>query len=244
MKTIAITIDVEQDCPPFLTTMKGIEVGLHKLLNLFKQTQITTTFFTTGQIATLYPDIISQIPKNGYELGCHGYMHERFDKIGFEEAIYAIDTSKKILERFGTEVTSFRAPNLQFPEKYLEILYKNGFYLDSSQASYKPPFPKKINVTHDIIRVPVSITSSLLRLPLHIIIPVIERMHHPVLFVHPWEFIDMSKTSVRWDCKFRTGEKALENLDAIINHFKKKNYEFVTMKSMGENYLNKTGSYH
>lgn len=237
MKIIAITIDVEQDCPPFLATMKGIEEGMPKLLNLFKHYQITPTFFTTGQIAQLYPDIISQIPKNGYELGCHGYLHERFDKIDINEANYAITTSKKILENFGTSVTSFRAPNLQFPEKYLKILEKNDFNLDSSEASYKYPFNKKTYQTGNIVRIPTSITSSVLRLPLGIILPMIERMHNSVLFVHPWEFVDMSKSSIRWDCKFRTGKKALDNLASIIEHFKNKNYEFVTMKQMGANFL-------
>ena len=82
MKKIAITIDVEQDCPPFLETMRGIEEGLPRLMELFRNKNIKATFFTTGRIAERYPEAIAQIPENGHELGCHGYAHERFDRLG------------------------------------------------------------------------------------------------------------------------------------------------------------------
>lgn len=236
MKKIAITIDVEQDCPPFLETMRGIEEGLPRLMELFRNKNIKATFFTTGRIAELYPEAIAQIPENGHELGCHGYAHERFDRLDKEQASAAIAKAKEVLENLGPTIRSFRAPNLKFPLEYVAILQENGFKIDSSIAKYKPPFPRKSYMTEDIMRIPASITSSFLRLPLHIILPLVDYMHDPVLFVHPWEFVDMSKTPIRWDCKFNTGKIALENLSAVIAHFKVKEYSFLTMSEMATEY--------
>ena len=51
MKNITITIDVEEDCPPMLTSTRGMEEGLPKLLDLFKKEGIKATFFVTGMMA-------------------------------------------------------------------------------------------------------------------------------------------------------------------------------------------------
>jgi peptidoglycan/xylan/chitin deacetylase (PgdA/CDA1 family) len=232
MERIAITIDVEQDCPPFLETMRGIEEGLPRLMELFRNKEIKTTFFTTGKVAELYPEAIVQITEDGHELGCHGYVHERFDRVNKEQAGIAIAKAKEILEDISPSIVSFRAPNLQFPPEYMEILQGNGFKIDSSIAKYKPPFPGKSYMIGDITRIPASITSSFLRLPLPMILPILDNMHDPVLFVHPWEFVDMSHSPIRWDCKFNTGKFALKNLSAVILHFKTKGYNFLTMSEM------------
>ncbi|MBC7085827.1 MAG: polysaccharide deacetylase family protein [Methanomethylovorans sp.] len=234
MKKITITIDVEQDCPPFLNTMHGIEKGLPRLMELFMNTEIKTTFFTTGEVATLYPRLIEEIVENEHELGCHGYAHERFDRLNKQQARNAIFKAKKLLENFDSTVTSFRAPNLKFPHEYIEILQENDFKIDSSIAKYKPPFPLKTRIVGDIVRIPASVTSSFLRLPLSVILPILEHMHDPVLFVHPWEYVDMSQTAIRPDCKFNTGEKALENLAGLITYFKEKGYTFLTISEMAE----------
>ena len=80
-----------------------------------------------------------------------------------------------------------------------------------------------------MIRVPVSVTSSLLRLPLPFVLPVLKRLKSPVLFVHPWEFINMSRTPVRIDCRFNTGEGALKSLSDIIHRFKSEHYAFLPL---------------
>lgn len=232
MKKIALSVDVEEDCPPMLKTMKGIEGGLPKLLDLFQKEKIKATFFVTGRMAELYPDLISRIPAEGHELGCHGYSHARFDRMNQEEAGYALQKAVKVLRGFDAGMLSFRAPNLKLPEKYLILLEKEGFRYDASTAKYKPPFQRGISVSGKITRVPASITSSFLRLPLPLVIPVLGHMENPVLFVHPWEFIDMSETPIRPDCKFNTGEKALTNLTAIIRHFRSENYSFLTIREM------------
>ena len=229
MKNITITVDVEEDCPPMLTSTRGMEEGLPELLDLFKKENIKATFFVTGQMAEQYPGLISRIPKEGHELGCHGYTHTRFDRMEKEEARIALKQAGKVLRQFERNLVSFRAPNLQFPKNYLKFLEEEGFLYDSSIAAYKPPFPRS-KVEGKIIRVPATITSSFLRLPTGLFLPFIRYSKAPVIFFHPWEFVDMSEEPIRLDCKFNTGEKALKNLKVLIRTLKAENYHFLTLQ--------------
>ncbi len=229
MKNITITIDVEEDCPPMLTSTRGMEEGLPKLLNLFKKESIKATFFVTGVMAEQYPDLIHRITEEGHELGCHGYTHARFDRMNKEEAKIELKQAGNVLRQFEKRVVSFRAPNLQFPGCYLELLEDEDFLYDSSLASYKPPFSRS-RVEGKIIRIPATITSSFLRLPPDIFLPLLNCIKAPVIFIHPWEFVDMSKMPVRPDCKFNTGEKAFENLKTLIHAFKAENRLFLALE--------------
>ena len=41
---VCITIDMEHDCPPYLTSYRGVEEGTPRLLELFAQEQVAATF--------------------------------------------------------------------------------------------------------------------------------------------------------------------------------------------------------
>jgi peptidoglycan-N-acetylglucosamine deacetylase len=229
MKSITITIDVEEDCPPMLTSTRGMEEGLPKLLDLFKKEGVKATFFVTGMMAEQYPDLIHRIPGEGHELGCHGYTHARFDRMETEEVRVALKQAGKVLRKFSKRLVSFRAPNLQFPAKYLKILEDEDFLYDSSLAAYKPPFPRS-NIEGKVIRIPATITSSFLRLPPTLFLPFLKYVKAPVVFAHPWEFVDMSAEPIRPDCKFNTGEKAIQNLKTLIHASKAEKCPFLTME--------------
>lgn len=215
-----------------LQSMRGVEKGLPGLLELFLEEQVRATFFVTGRVAELYPGYIRRIADDGHEIGCHGYAHERFDRMSLARAEEAIDRGTKILRRFDENMVSFRAPNLKFPEICLELLEREGYRIDSSTARYKFPFPRGMRVVGKIVRVPASITSSIIRLPLPLTYRLLPYLKSPVLFVHPWEFVDMTNEKVRYDCKFNTGTGALKNLRQIIRYFKSQGCEFVTIKDM------------
>src|SRR5437763_16784385 len=53
--TVAFTIDLEPDCPPFLRGYRGIEHGLPRLLDMLRDVGVPATFFTTGEVARRYP---------------------------------------------------------------------------------------------------------------------------------------------------------------------------------------------
>lgn len=231
-KTVYLTVDVEQDCPPYFTTHRGIEEGMPKLLSLFADEKIKVTFFSTGMIAENYPKLMEQIVKAGHELACHGYTHRRFDQMNREEAKAEIEKSTAILRKFYP-VVSFRAPNLQFPINYLSLLEEQKYRLDSSEGKHKLAYYLNRNHKSSLTRIPVSVTSSVLRLPKPIRQTIFRSLKDPiVLFVHPWEFVDLRNENLRLDCRFKTGDVALQCLRENIYFFRSRNVGFKKMQEL------------
>ena len=133
-------------------------------------------------------------------------------------------------------MVSFRAPNLALPQHYVRILARIGIKIDSSIATYKPPFISKPYIEANILRVPVSLTSSILRLPLRVVTKILKLVNTSilVLFVHPWEFIDMRGRVTRLDCTFPTGADALKRLHDVLTYLRSIGYRFITMSDLSE----------
>ena len=228
---IFLTIDMEPDCPPYLNTFRGITEGTMSLLSLLQTEDVQATFFVTGQIAQDYPDIIRSLITRGHEVGSHGFSHSDYTTLDRKSAERDIDRSLEILRQCGP-VCSFRAPYLKFPQVYLDLLEKTGLRVDSSQAKYKPAYLQKPRPT-TLRRMLASITSSVLRLPAWIRNPWLSTLESPaVLFVHPWEFVDLRAAHIPLDCRFRTGPTALTCLREVIHFYKKRNFQFKKMQDV------------
>jgi peptidoglycan/xylan/chitin deacetylase (PgdA/CDA1 family) len=232
MLDVSFGIDVEPDCPPYLATQyRGVVDGLPRILDLLDANGVVSTCFCTGQVAERYPHRVSDLLSRGHELGSHGHAHRPFDTLSQGEARQDIAASTDVLRSFGVPVTSFRAPNLRFPDRYLSVLEDMSFTVDSSQAKYKrayyaPPTPTPLT------RIPVSTTSSVLRLPRWMRDPLLLSLASPVvLFVHPWEFVDLTRERLRVDCRFRTGTPALRAIAEVLTLFRSRGASFVPMRS-------------
>jgi hypothetical protein len=147
-------------------------------------------------------------------------------------AEWEIAESVRTLRAFGVPVTSFRAPNLRFPNRYLPLLESHGFALDSSQARYKSDYYGPAAPT-PLTRIPASVTSSVLRLPSWIRDPWLLALRSPiVLFVHPWEFVDLRRERLRLDCRFRTGDQALRDVRDVLSLFAARGASFTRMRDL------------
>lgn len=235
MLEVSLGIDVEPDCPPYLATQyRGVDEGLPRLLDVLDASAVPTTCFSTGQVAERFPTRIEDLVRRGHELAAHGHTHRPFDALSRDEASYELAESTRVLRSFSTPVTSFRAPNLRFPDVYLPLLEEYGFVVDSSQAKYKRAYYRPRTPTM-LTRVPASTTSSVLRLPRWIRDPFLLALDSPVvLFVHPWEFVDLRRERLRLDCRFRTGDFALHAIREVIALFRARGAEFVRMRDFGE----------
>lgn len=223
MIQVSLGIDVEPDCPPYLASQyRGIMDGMPRLLDALEFFGVPVTCFCTGQVAERYPDSVRDILSRGHELGCHGHTHRPFDTLTEDQARQELRASCDVLRGFGVRVTSFRAPNLRFPDRFLGLLEEHDFRVDSSQAKYKLAYYKS-RTSSTLTRVPASTTSSVLRLPAAIRNPWLLRLASPVvLFVHPWEFVDLTRERLRLDCRFRTGDPALRALREVITLFRER----------------------
>jgi peptidoglycan-N-acetylglucosamine deacetylase len=230
---VAITIDMEHDCPPFLDTYRGVTGGTPRLLELFAQREIHATFFTTGDVARRFPDTVRQIVDAGHELGCHGDTHRRFSTLDPKEAKREIDDASAVLRTFYP-VTSFRAPNLDFPRSYVPFLRDAKYTHDSSLGRHKQgSYFIEPHVQDQIKRVPASISPSVVRLPRPVRHQFFSRFRDPVvLFFHPWEFVDMWNTKIPIDCRFGTGDWAVKTLDEAIGYFKQRGGQFKRMREL------------
>lgn len=231
MVDVSLGIDVEPDCPPYLATQyRGIERGLPRLLDELDALGVPLTCFCTGEVAGRHPERVRDILARGHELGSHGHSHRPFDTLRDTDARDEIRVSSEVLRAFGAAVTSFRAPNLRFPDRYLPLLEEHGFRVDSSQAKYKVAYYRSRPRT-SLTRVPASMTSSVLRLPRAIRDPWLLSLASPVvLFVHPWEFVDLTRERLRLDCRFRTGDRALVALREVVILFRDRGARFARMR--------------
>ena len=232
MTRVSISVDFEPDCPPYLSsTFRGIERGAPALLDLFGALGVSATYFTTGQVAERFPGAVRALADAGHELACHGVTHTAFDTLDERTARWEITESAERL-RDVAAVTSFRAPYLRFPERYLGLLEAAGFEVDSSLAKYKRSYYAPRQAT-TLTRIPASMTSSVYRLPRIIRNPWLLALRDPVvLFVHPWEFVDLTEEKLRYDCRFRTGAFALRALREVIELFQARGATFHTIREL------------
>lgn len=234
MLEVSLGIDVEPDCPPYLATQyRGVTEGLPRILDVLDRADVRVTAFCTGQVASRFPAAVNQILAAGHEIGSHGHSHRPFDTLTLAEARREIDDSTDVLRSFGAAVTSFRAPNLRLPDRVLPLLEEHGYLVDASLAKYKRAFYGARPHT-SLTRVAASTTSAVLRLPKWLRDPWLLALRSPVvLFVHPWEFVDLTRVRLRADCRFNTGEPALRAVQEVITLFRARDACFVRMDSIG-----------
>jgi peptidoglycan/xylan/chitin deacetylase (PgdA/CDA1 family) len=230
---VAITVDLEHDCPPFLSSYRGVTDGMPLLLDLLAAERVPATFFCTGDVARRHPAIVRRLVDEGHELGCHGDTHARFGRLDRAGAEREIRDAAATLRAFA-EVTSFRAPNLDFPAAYLPLLAAHGFRLDSSQGRHKKgSLFVGPSTAAGLERVPASIAPSAVRLPAPIRNALFARMRDPVVFFfHPWEFVDVTREPIPIDCRFRTGQPALDSLQGTIAWFRRRGATFRRMREL------------
>ncbi|MCD4680712.1 MAG: polysaccharide deacetylase family protein [Bacteroidales bacterium] len=118
-----------------------LKQGMPRLLELYAKYNVKATFFFTGYIATLYPEVVKMIQPYGHEIGSHGLTHradQAFDVLPLEKQIDHLRQSKAILEDIsGEEILSFRAPAARVNYNISRALEEAGYKIDSSVSSQR-----------------------------------------------------------------------------------------------------------
>lgn len=247
---IALTFDIERDCPSLFKTTEGIERGLPKILELLNECNITSTFFITGDVAERFPYVVKRIAER-HEVASHGYHHRRLDHITEREES-EIQQSKQLLETVTKkEVLGFRAPRLLVCRELYQVLAKSGFRYDSSMTYFRP---SHFAIDGELTEYRVQLPSALLRFPggLRLFETVCSLSVFPVLFFHSWEAVDMrllrgfanaNVTFANWyarpDRWYNTGQLFLRRLRALIKRLMAKDFRFVALKDAIDESLNR-----
>jgi peptidoglycan-N-acetylglucosamine deacetylase len=126
------------------TGEKVLREGMPELLDIYERHGVKSTFYYTGYIARLYPEIVKMAAESGHEIASHGKSHLKengFDVMPFHRQKRHLIETKKLLEDIsGQEVISFRAPALRVNGKTARALIEAGYKTDSSVASQRFDF--------------------------------------------------------------------------------------------------------
>jgi len=136
------------------TGKRVVSEGIPKLLNIYDEFGIRSTFFFNCDIAKPFPDAVRSVRSRGHEIGSHGLTHDHrkaFDTLSFKEQSEHLKQSKMILEdAIGEEIVSFRAPALRVNENTPRALVENGYLIDSSIASQRFDFMMSFGTTNKL----------------------------------------------------------------------------------------------
>ena len=120
----------------------------HRLLDLFAENDVKSTFFTLGWVAKRCPDVIKRIVDEGHELASHGLAHQRATTMSRDEFRADVSQSKAILEDIGgVAIKGYRAPSFSVNDDNIwvyDVIKELGFVYSSST------YP----IEHDLYGVP------------------------------------------------------------------------------------------
>ncbi len=145
-KTYLFSIDLEdvrKDVENGQQYRDAVVSNTHKYLDWLDKHNAHCTFFTVGEIAEKYPELIQEIQSKGHELACHSMHHIPLDKLSPEEFEKDIHQNIEALLKAGAkDIKGFRAPVFSLTEKTnwaYSILKKQGLSYSSSVLAANNP---------------------------------------------------------------------------------------------------------
>ncbi|EJB77676.1 cyclic imide hydrolase [Helicobacter pylori Hp A-27] len=109
------------------------EVGIPRLLKLFKKYHLPATWFAPGHSIETFPEQMKMIVDAGHEVGAHGYSHENpIAMTAKQEEDVLLKSVELIKDLTGKAPTGYVAPWLEFSNITNELLLKHGFKYDHS----------------------------------------------------------------------------------------------------------------
>ncbi|MQA82020.1 MAG: polysaccharide deacetylase family protein, partial [Streptosporangiales bacterium] len=109
------------------------EVGVPRLLELFRRREMTQTFFWPGHSVETFPAEFDACVAAGHEIGVHGYSHENPIAMSRQQETDVLDHCIDLLEgRSGRRPTGYVAPWWEFSTITNELLLDRGLTYDHS----------------------------------------------------------------------------------------------------------------
>jgi peptidoglycan/xylan/chitin deacetylase (PgdA/CDA1 family) len=216
------------------------------------------TFFVVSSVAESHPEVVRTFAEAGHEIASHTHSHALLTDLDGSARREELERSRAILRDVtGQSVEGFRAPAFALPPDHFERLDRVGYTYDSSIAPCRRipgwyggehtvdrPMPAtriRPDAPSDLAELPVSVMPGL-RLPLtgawirffgrqYTLLGMKLLAHRgitPVLYVHPWELVDLPTVEgVPKRVYWRTGEW----LRRALRHVLGSSFKFVTAKT-------------
>ncbi|WDY60161.1 polysaccharide deacetylase family protein [Pseudomonas sp. PSKL.D1] len=166
---VSLTFDVDAeagllgDSPTFarrLTSLSegrfGVTRGVPRILDLLRRHQLAATFFVPGYTAEQHPHLVELLLKDGHEIGHHGHMHLRSDKVSAAQQAEEMEQGLAALAKAGApKPAGYRSSSWELTPETFELVLANGFAYDSSCMGDDRPYLEHFN------------GASILELPVH-----------------------------------------------------------------------------
>lgn len=111
------------------------EVGIPRLLRLFKKYDLRTSFFIPGHSLETFPDQMRMIVDGGHEVGAHGYLHENPIAMTPQQEEDVLVKSIELIEGLtGRAPRGYVAPWWEMSNSTAALLQKYNFSYDHSQG--------------------------------------------------------------------------------------------------------------
>lgn len=115
---------------------KSFTSAVYKYLDLLENYNMHATFFTVGETAKRYPELIKDVYSLGHEIACHSNRHAPIEKQTKKEFRIDLNRNLEILHNIGERhIKGYRAPFLSLTKEtkwIYKILSDLGFSYSSS----------------------------------------------------------------------------------------------------------------
>ncbi len=227
-------VDTELDLVPVLNTTSGLDAGTSYLLDVFKRYGVRATFFVTGRVAILRPQLVRAISMSGHEVCGHAFEHENFSGLDYGSTQVVVErTISAISGASNISIRCFRAPYQLSTKNLVEALEEQGIL---SEGSFLASYPELVNNTR-VLR----ISSAPLFYP-STVYPdswvgffektldnqKYKRVKVVVIGLHPWELVSMPKVSGFEEYTTPSGEYSRRELEILLSYLVSKNISFVS----------------
>ncbi|MDM7191675.1 polysaccharide deacetylase family protein, partial [Klebsiella pneumoniae] len=109
------------------------EVGAPRLLKMFAEQNLRTTWFIPGHSIETFPEQMKAVVDAGHEVGIHGYSHENPIAMTPAQEEAVLDRSIELVTKLaGKRPTGYVAPWWEFSNVTNELLLKKGIKYDHS----------------------------------------------------------------------------------------------------------------
>ncbi len=111
------------------------EVGVPRLLRMFRRNDMQVSFFVPGHSLETFPDEMKMIVDAGHEIGAHGYLHENPVAMTPSQEEAVLVKSIELIEGLtGKAPRGYVAPWWEMSTVTADLLKKYGFAYDHSQS--------------------------------------------------------------------------------------------------------------
>ncbi|UVJ45653.1 polysaccharide deacetylase [Pseudomonas sp. LS1212] len=165
---VSLTFDVDAeagflgDSPTFarrLTSLSegrfSVKRGVPRILELLGRHGIKGSFFVPGHTVEQHPGLIDQLLQQGHEVGHHGHMHLRSDKVSEQQQVEEMERGLAALIKAGApKPAGYRSSSWELTPETFDLVIKHGFKYDSSCMGDDRPYIETCN-GQSILELPV-----------------------------------------------------------------------------------------